>query len=544
FRHTRKELPRRGSIHISVPMTADGMTTNLWTRLGITGRGAPTAAVAPTDDLAEIADQLIELAVRLRSHLSLAEDVETSNRAIARLLELIDANRDSARFAEVTQKLASTTTRVHDHVDRTSSALQEATSAIDEFGATVDAFDGELAELGRNFDKIAEASQGIQRIAEQSRMLALNARIEAARAGGEVGEAFSVVAREVAELSKSTQGLNQTIATDVEQIHGTLERTASHFSRNRDNLQTAREAVASVSHHARELGDDSETLIEACDTVRQIAQGHVAVQGALEKVARHCQWIDESGSALTADLPQSAALLVRLVRGCGSELGPRLGAIQDFDTAVLKALRDTDLDGVDAILERVDATGLDPAVLLPRLSELASSLHRQSGTEDLSTEAYLRHGLVIERALDWLDAHQCARPVPDAPRVVLGNAFEDHHDLGRRLVAAALRGAGFVVHDLGLSVSNETFVAKAREVDADVIGVSALLLHTASRIPELKRALSDAGLGHIPVVAGGAPFLVDPQLYHRFEADGTGRNPDDAVRLIRQLAQQKRGARS
>ena len=108
----------------------------------------------------------------------------------------------------------------------------------------------------------------------------------------------------------------------------------------------------------------------------------------------------------------------------------------------------------------------------------------------------------------------------------------------------AMRAQGFEVVDLGLSVANERFVETAARVGADVIGVSSLLLHTAKLIPELKRDLVRNGMERVGVIAGGAPFLVDPHLCERFGADGVGRSPADAIRLVRHLAARRKGRRS
>jgi 5-methyltetrahydrofolate--homocysteine methyltransferase len=89
-------------------------------------------------------------------------------------------------------------------------------------------------------------------------------------------------------------------------------------------------------------------------------------------------------------------------------------------------------------------------------------------------------------------------------------------------------------------VSNESFIDAAKKHRADVIGVSALLLHTAVWIPKLKEGLHRAGLGHIKVIAGGAPFLVDPFLKDQFGADGVAGNPNEAVRLVSALVNRAR----
>ena len=60
--------------------------------------------------------------------------------------------------------------------------------------------------------------------------------------------------------------------------------------------------------------------------------------------------------------------------------------------------------------------------------------------------------------------------------VVIATVFGDLHDIGKNLVGMMLEGAGFKVVDLGVNTKAEAIIATAREVNADVIGLSALLL--------------------------------------------------------------------
>jgi methanogenic corrinoid protein MtbC1 len=91
-------------------------------------------------------------------------------------------------------------------------------------------------------------------------------------------------------------------------------------------------------------------------------------------------------------------------------------------------------------------------------------------------------------------------------RVVLGTVKGDLHDIGKGLVGVLLSAHGFEVIDLGTDVPVEAFVARAREVDADLVGASALLTTTMPAPRELVRALAAAALPRAPrVLVGGAP---------------------------------------
>ncbi|MCF8002141.1 MAG: corrinoid protein [Halanaerobiales bacterium] len=97
--------------------------------------------------------------------------------------------------------------------------------------------------------------------------------------------------------------------------------------------------------------------------------------------------------------------------------------------------------------------------------------------------------------------------VESAGKVVLGTVKGDLHDVGKNLVAMMLEGAGFEVFDLGTDVPAEKFVEKAKEVDADIVGLSALLTTTMNEMETVIKALEEAGIrDEVIVMVGGAPI--------------------------------------
>src|SRR5205085_3935550 len=95
---------------------------------------------------------------------------------------------------------------------------------------------------------------------------------------------------------------------------------------------------------------------------------------------------------------------------------------------------------------------------------------------------------------------------PMAGTVVLSTTRGDIHEIGKTLVGTLLTAHGFKVHDLGVDVSGEQFVNTARELHADVVGVSALLTTTMRNQKTVVEALQAAGLRpKVKVIVGGAP---------------------------------------
>lgn len=122
--------------------------------------------------------------------------------------------------------------------------------------------------------------------------------------------------------------------------------------------------------------------------------------------------------------------------------------------------------------------------------------------------------------------------------VVLGTTKGDIHEIGKTLVGTLLTANGFRVHDLGVDVPGEKFAAKARELNADIVGVSALLTTTMRNQRGVVEALVKAGLrSQTKVMVGGAP--VTRQWAEEIGADGYAKDAMTAVALARSLMEQK-----
>lgn len=91
-------------------------------------------------------------------------------------------------------------------------------------------------------------------------------------------------------------------------------------------------------------------------------------------------------------------------------------------------------------------------------------------------------------------------------RAVVGTVKGDLHDIGKNLVVMMLKGAGFEVYDIGVDAQPSAFIDKAEEVDADIIGMSALLTTTMLNMGEVIEELKARGIREKYIVMiGGAP---------------------------------------
>lgn len=127
---------------------------------------------------------------------------------------------------------------------------------------------------------------------------------------------------------------------------------------------------------------------------------------------------------------------------------------------------------------------------------------------------------------------------PMAGVVVLGTTKGDIHEIGKTLVGTMLTAHGFRVHDLGVDVAGEKFAAAVKDLQADIVGVSALLTTTMRNQKSVIEALEKAGLrSQVKVMVGGAP--VTKRWAEEIGADGYAKDAMSAVALARELMVQK-----
>ena len=123
-------------------------------------------------------------------------------------------------------------------------------------------------------------------------------------------------------------------------------------------------------------------------------------------------------------------------------------------------------------------------------------------------------------------------PAATKGTIVLGTAQGDIHDIGKDIVATMLDIAGFAVVDLGVDVKVETFIAVAKEKDAQIIAMSCLLTSAIDSMKRTVAAAAEAGLReHVKIMVGGAP--ITEQVVAYTGADGWGKDAVEAVELAK-----------
>ena len=129
-----------------------------------------------------------------------------------------------------------------------------------------------------------------------------------------------------------------------------------------------------------------------------------------------------------------------------------------------------------------------------------------------------------------------ASGVPPMGTMIMGTVKGDLHDIGKNLCIMMLRGAGFVVHDLGVDTKPDEFMDAAVEHEAQVVGMSALLTTTMPNMGRTIEFFEHNGVREeFKMIVGGAP--VTQEFAEDMGADGYGKDAMACVDLAKSLVQ-------
>ena len=138
-------------------------------------------------------------------------------------------------------------------------------------------------------------------------------------------------------------------------------------------------------------------------------------------------------------------------------------------------------------------------VLLPAMKEVGDKF----GAGELILPFVLQSAEVMKKSVAHVEKFLERKEGVSKGLMVLATVYGDVHDIGKNLVKTILSNNGYKVIDLGKQVPAETIIAKAVEVNADAIGLSALLVSTSKQMPLIVNELNRRGL-KFPVLIGGA----------------------------------------
>ena len=142
---------------------------------------------------------------------------------------------------------------------------------------------------------------------------------------------------------------------------------------------------------------------------------------------------------------------------------------------------------------------------------------------------------VMKMVSEEIESKMEASDVQNKGVMVIGTVEGDVHDIGKGIVAALVKTNGVEVHDLGREVPAAVFVEKAKEVNADFVGSSALLTTTMTVQKDIEQALKDAGIrDQVKTLVGGAP--VTARWADKIGADAYCEDATETVNYVNEHA--------
>ena len=203
--------------------------------------------------------------------------------------------------------------------------------------------------------------------------------------------------------------------------------------------------------------------------------------------------------------------------------------LKALSEAVIKGDQKTAVEITQAAIDE----GMAPATILEE--GLICGMN-YIGVRFKANEVHIPEVLIAARAMkmamEILEPKLAEAGVEPLGKAMVGTVKGDLHDIGKNLVIMMLKGAGFDVTDIGVDVSPETFVEKAKECGAQIVGLSALLTTTMPAMESTIKEIKAAGID-IKTMIGGAPIT---QAYaDKIGADGYAADAATAVDIAKTL---------
>lgn len=173
------------------------------------------------------------------------------------------------------------------------------------------------------------------------------------------------------------------------------------------------------------------------------------------------------------------------------------------------AIVEADEDMAAEVLEEGKAESITAVEMLQEgFSKGMNELGEQFGRGEIFLPELIFATEVMKVATDAVDEELGAQGggAVEKGKVVIGTVEGDVHDIGKGICVSMLKASGFEVYDLGREVPADTFIEKAEELGADIIGSSALLTTTMTVQQELENKLREKGLrDKYKTMVGGSP---------------------------------------
>ncbi len=214
----------------------------------------------------------------------------------------------------------------------------------------------------------------------------------------------------------------------------------------------------------------------------------------------------------------------------------------DLLESLVQAVEDGEDEDALALAQQAMADKMDPLAVVDALTDAIREVGDRFERMEVFLPEMMLAAQAMQKALEPVAPHLelLKEKRPPKGTVVIGTVEGDIHEIGKSIVALLLEVNGYTVHDMGPDVNALDFIKKAQEVDADVIGASALMTTTMPGQQEIVELLKDMGLRErFIVMVGGTP--VTDAWAEEIGADSWAENAMQAVAVLGKVMELRRG---
>ncbi len=208
---------------------------------------------------------------------------------------ILDTSRNAGKAAEFSKRAGETAKKGGEVVKQTVHGMNRVAEVVHSAAITV-------KELGKSSDQIGEIIKVIDDIADQTNLLALNAAIEAARAG-EQGRGFAVVADEVRKLAERTTKATKEIASMIKQIQSDTNNAVDSIESGTHEVEAGKESATKAIEALSEIIESTDKTI---DVVNQVAAASEEQSAAAEEIRHSIEGISNVTMQSAAGIQQIA----------------------------------------------------------------------------------------------------------------------------------------------------------------------------------------------------------------------------------------------
>ena len=191
--------------------------------------------------------------------------------------------------------------------------------------------------------------------------------------------------------------------------------------------------------------------------------------------------------------------------------------------------------GASELTKEALAQGISSQDIIKRgLSEGMDIVGQKYEAKEYYLPDMLASAKAVGAVMEILEPYLSQSSVKAKGNIIVATVKGDLHDIGKNIVSILLRGAGYIVKDLGNDIDPQAIVAAVRKEKPQFLGLSALLTSTMLRMKDTIEALNEGGVrDEVKVIIGGV--ATSEEFARNIGADGYGADGFQAVKVVDEL---------